>query len=266
LSWNGRFSLLALLRRGQWATFGREFSAVARQTDRPLARVFASDVVMPGSPPWLRSWVHRLRGRDPDDVAPYSALNPAFVAEHNLPSRWRQQGFDPNFFGNGWHPACYRGHRLFDYGQLGRDSMAMSAETYNFEFRDPHADRRLLEFLLSVPEPMYRRNGVPRSFARAVLADRLPREIVTERRVGAQGVTWFRDLEAKRDGITSDIERLEASPIASRLIDLPRLKRLMREWPANAQAAEGRKREYRLALWRGINVGRFIRWVEGGNA
>jgi hypothetical protein len=50
------------------------------------------------------------------------------------------------------------------------------------------------------------------------------------------------------------------------MIDLPRLKRLMHEWPASAQAAESRKREYRLALWRGINVGRFIRWVEGGNA
>jgi asparagine synthase (glutamine-hydrolysing) len=266
LSWNGRFSLLALLRRGQWATFGREFPAVARQTNRPLAQVFASDVIMPGSSPGLRSWIHRWRGREPDDVTSYSALNPAFVAEHDLPARWRQQGFDPGFVGNGWHPAQYRAGRLFDYGQLGRDSMAMSGEINNFELRDPHGDRRLLEFLLSVPEPMYRRNGVPRSFAREALADRLPREILTERRTGAQGVTWFRDLEAKRDGIASDIERLEASPIASRMIDLPRLKRLMHEWPASAQAAESRKREYRLALWRGINVGRFIRWVEGGNA
>jgi asparagine synthase (glutamine-hydrolysing) len=238
---------------------------VARQADRSLARVFASNVALPASPLGLRSWIHRLRGRDPDDVARYSALKPAFVAEHNLPSRWRQQGFDPRFIANGWQPARYRAHRLFDYNQIGRDFMAMSGETYHCETRDPHADRRLLEFLLSVPEPMYRRNGVPRSFARAVLADRLPREIVTERRIGAQGVTWFRDLDARRNDIAGDIERLETSPIASRMIDLPRLKRLMREWPANAQAAEDRKREYRLALWRGIHVGRFIRWVEGGN-
>ena len=109
--------------------------------------------------------------------------------------------------------------------------MAMSGEINNLELRDPHADRRLLEFLLSVPEPMYRRNGVPRSFARAVLADRLPREIVTERRIGVQGVTWFRDLSAGRNDIAGDIERLEASPLASRLLDLPRLKQLMRDWP-----------------------------------
>ena len=68
LSWNGRFSLLALLRRVQWKTFGREFPAVARQTNRPLAQVFATDLVMPASPPGLRSWIYRIRGRDPDDA------------------------------------------------------------------------------------------------------------------------------------------------------------------------------------------------------
>jgi asparagine synthase (glutamine-hydrolysing) len=265
LSWNGRFSLLALLRRGRWTAFQHDWSAVARQTERSLARVFANDVALPALPLGLRSWVHRLRGRDPDDVSRYSALNPAFAAEHDLPSRWRQYGFDPSFIADGWNPARYRAYRLFDYGQNGRDFLAMHRETYDFELLDPHGDRRLLEFLLSVPEPMYRREGVPRSFARAVLADRLPPEIVGDLRIGSQAVTWFRHLDETRDDIANDIERLEASPIASRLLDLPRLKRLLREWPADAQAAENRKREYRLALWRGINVGRFVRWVEGGN-
>jgi hypothetical protein len=31
-------------------------------------------------------------------------------------------------------------------------------------------------------------------------------------------------------------------------------------------AAEKRLSDYRLALSRGVHVGRFIRWVEGGNA
>jgi asparagine synthase (glutamine-hydrolysing) len=69
-----------------------------------------------------------------------------------------------------------------------------------------------------------------------------------------------------RADISRNIERLEASPLACRLIDLPRLKRLMAQWPKDEQAAEGRRAEYRLALARGVHVGRFIRWVEGGNA
>ena len=77
----------------------------------------------------------------------------------------------------------------------------------------------------------------------------------------------FRDdsLDARRERIAADIERLEASPLASRLIDLPRLKRLLGEWPRDAQAAERRAPEYRLALARGVHVGRFVRWVEGAN-
>ena len=118
----------------------------------------------------------------------------------------------------------------------------MAGEIVGCEARDPHADRRLLEFALAVPEPMYRRNGVPRSFARRVLADRLPREIIDERRRGADNPTWFRSLNARRTNIARDIERLEASPLARRLLDLPRLKRLMAQWPKDEQAAENARR------------------------
>jgi asparagine synthase (glutamine-hydrolysing) len=73
-------------------------------------------------------------------------------------------------------------------------------------------------------------------------------------------------MDAKRQDIATDIERLEASPLARRLIDLPKLKQLMAQWPKDEQAAEMRRYEFRSALARGVHVGRFIRWVEGGNA
>ncbi len=107
---------------------------------------------------------------------------------------------------------------------------------------------------------------MPRSFARAVFADRLPREILTEQRRGAGGGAWFRRLTARRSAIAAEIERLENSATARRLIDLPRLKRLLDQWPADEHAAQLREFDYMLALTRGIHVGRFIRWVEGGNA
>ena len=266
LSWNGYFSLLDLLRRGHWATFARNSISLARQNCRGLARTFAGDVVVPAAPAGLRRLIHRLRGRAPDSVARYSALNPAFIADHDLVRQWRMQGFDPWFGVSGWHPARYRAYRLFDYNQVARDFRATSQESLGYEMRDPHADRRLLEFLLTVPEPIYRRNGVPRAFARAVLADRLPPEILRERRSGAFAATWFRSLAARRQDVAAEIERLEASPLARRLIDLPRLKRLMADWPADEHAAEKRAPEFRSALSRGLHVGQFIRWVEGGNA
>ena len=102
---------------------------------------------------------------------------------------------------------------------------------------------------------MFRRDGVPRLFGLRVLADRLPREIIDERRLGANIPTSFCSLDAKRADIARDIERLEASPLARRLLDLPRLKRLMAQWPKDEQAAEYRFGEYRLALTGALHVG-----------
>jgi asparagine synthase (glutamine-hydrolysing) len=266
LTWGGDFSLLALIRAGQWRTFAADLLAAGRTDGRGLLRAFAGDVVTPAAPAPLRRLLHRLRGRDPDSVARFSPLNPAFVAQAGLARCWRTSGFDPWFGYDGRNAVGHRAYFLFDRNQFARDFFGMSNETRGFETRDPLGDRRLLEFVLSVPEPIFRRRGVPRSFARAVLADRLPREILDERRRGAQGVTWFQHLEALRPAIAVELERLNASPSARRLIDLPRLKMLLDQWPKDQNEVLNRRREYRLVLNRGVHVGRFIRWVEGGNA
>jgi asparagine synthase (glutamine-hydrolysing) len=265
LTWSGRFSLVSLLRSGPWSRFAHELRATARQSGRSLTRTIAGEVLMPGVPAWIRRCIYRLRGRDPDSVAHFSALNPAFITETGLARQWQEQGFDPWFGARGWSAARHRAYRVFDHNQVGRDIRGMWDEVHGFEARDPHGDRRLIEFLLAVPEPMFRQNGVPRSFARRVLADRLPPEILDERRRGVQAPTWFRRLDVRRPDIAKDIERIEASPLASRLVDVPRLKHLMAQWPKDEQAAEKRLEDYKLALARGVHVGRFVRWVEGGN-
>jgi asparagine synthase (glutamine-hydrolysing) len=266
LTWAGRFSLLELLRTGQWRSFARDLPAVARESERSVTRTLAGDVVMHGAPIWLRRLIYRLRGRDPDSVAHYSALNPSFIMESGLAQEWRTQGFDPWFGPEYPDPKRTRAYRLFDHNQYSRDVRGLAPEIFGHSLRDPHADRRLLEFALLVPERMYNCNGVPRAFARRVFADRLPPAIVQDRRHGANTPTWFRALDARRADIIADIDSLEASPLASRLLDLPRLKRLMDQWPKDADEAEKRRGEYRAALARGVHVGRFIRWVEGGNA
>jgi asparagine synthase (glutamine-hydrolysing) len=266
LTWGGNFALLALLRAGAWREFGHELHASARVSRRSLVRTFAGDVLVPGAPAILRRATNLMRGRNPDSVAHYSALNPAFIAEHGLARQWRTRGFDPWFAGDAWHPARHRAAMMFDGNQVARDLGGMAEEINGIESRDPHRDRRLLEFVLSVPEPLYRRNGIPRAFARKVLADRLPPEILHERRRGAHVPDWFRRMQARRQDIAAEIERIDASPLGRRLIDVPRLKKLMAQWPKDERAAETVAEDYRLALARGVNVGHFLRWVEGGNA
>jgi asparagine synthase (glutamine-hydrolysing) len=266
LSWSGRYSLRALLAGGQWISFAREFAAVMRHEGRGPLRTFAGEVALPALPVAARRLYRRLHGDDPDDVTRYCALNQAYVDAGYLESQWRAQAFDPWFETLERTAARRRAYLMFAHNQIGRDFHAASEEMFGFETRDPLADRRLLEFLLAVPEPMYRRNGVPRAFARAVLADRLPPEILRERRRGANNVTWFRRLDARREDVAADIERLESSSLVRRLIDLPRLKNLMTQWPRDEHEAEPRRKEFKLMLCRAVHVGRFVRWVEGGNA
>jgi asparagine synthase (glutamine-hydrolysing) len=266
LSWSGPLSALDLFRTGQWGGFVRDLHATARENHRSLLRTFAASIIMPMASAGLRRLIYRLRGRDPDSVARYSALNSGFAADAGLARQWREQRFDPWFGLDEANPRRWRAHLLFDHNQYGRDMRGLAEEIFGHETRDPHGDRRLIEFALSVPEPVYHRRGIPRWFARQVFADRLPRAILNERRRGANNPTWFRSLDAVRPQFAAEIERLEASPLAGRLLDLPRLKRLMAEWPIDENAAGKRVGEYRLALARGVHVGRFIRWVEGSNA
>lgn len=59
------------------------------------------------------------------------------------------------------------------------------------------------------------------------------------------------------------MERLERSPLASRVLDLQRLKALAEDWPNDP--AGTRFHEIGSVLWRGVHVGSFLRWVEGAN-
>jgi asparagine synthase (glutamine-hydrolysing) len=217
-------------------------------------------------PDGIRRLISRCRGRDPDSSARYSALNAAFIIESGLVQRWREQSFDPWFGVKGWQPARHRAYHLFDYNQMGHDWRAITKEIHGHEMRNPLADRRLLEFALTVPEQMYRRDGIPRSFARDVLADRLPREILDDPKRGTNGVTWFRRLNSRRQEVIDELDNIEASPLGRRLLDVARLKRIADQWPADENAAELRGQEFKVVLSRGVHIGRFIRWVEGENA
>ncbi|HZD88549.1 MAG TPA: asparagine synthase C-terminal domain-containing protein [Pseudolabrys sp.] len=263
LSWDGHFSLPALARAGRIGTMLKEARAIGRQNGLPLAHVLRSDLVVRAAPRPVQRLLTRLRGRDPDDSG-LTLLRREALERLGLRERWRDNGFDPRYrlFGSG---AAFRAHQLFDQLQATRDIGAMSAGMTGLERRDPYADRELIEFCLAVPEWLYRQGGVRRAFARAVFADRLPPEILRETKRGAQAANWFATLQSRKIEIAEEAERIEASPLASGLIDVPRLKALIAAWPTDEREARARSKDYRLALARAVHVSQFIRWVEGGN-
>jgi asparagine synthase (glutamine-hydrolysing) len=147
-----------------------------------------------------------------------------------------------------------------------RDIEGMSRLRYGLETRDPYCDRRFAEFTLGIPTDQFSRDGETRWLARRVLADRLPQELLSQTRRGRQCPEWHYLASRRVDQLREAFERIARSPLASRVLDVKRMKALLDTWPPHAEAAVGKEHLYQNALQRGIIVGSFLRWFEGGNA
>ncbi|KQX19301.1 MULTISPECIES: asparagine synthetase B family protein [unclassified Sphingomonas] len=143
--------------------------------------------------------------------------------------------------------------------------LAASPYVGGCDLRDPLGDRRLVDFCLALPIELWQRDGRPRSFAREVLSDRMPQQVVSEHRRGYQNGDWFYRLTQLRPVFMAELDRLEASPAAREMLDLPRLRAVAENWPTDADAAMARATDMLDLFGRGIHYGRFIRWVEGSN-
>src|SRR5690606_34827797 len=95
----------------------------------------------------------------------------------DLVRRARARGHDPGFrpHRDGWRMRMMA-LSLTDIGAWNKGMLA----GWGIDQRDPTADRRLIEFCLSVPPREYLRGGRTRSLARRALADRLPAELLDE--------------------------------------------------------------------------------------
>ena len=136
-------------------------------------------------------------------------------------------------------------------------------ELFGVEMRDPMADLDLLEFCFATPDDQYLRAGRTRWLARRVLADRLPPQVIDETRRGFQCPEFLHRMTLQREAIVEGVATLERSPLASRVLDIARMKRLAADWPRDA-ASTGFG-DYGGMLNRGLHFGRFLRWIEGGN-
>jgi asparagine synthase (glutamine-hydrolysing) len=143
------------------------------------------------------------------------------------------------------------------------DRLAYLRGVMPHEMLDPYTDRRLVEFTLGVPEAQYRRAGVRRWLARRALADRLPAALLDQKGRGRQVGEWYHLASLRREATAEAVERLARSPLASRVLDVTYLKKLVDTWPADADSAIRTERQHRYVLHYSVTVGAFLRWHEG---
>src|SRR5262249_54305075 len=216
----------------------------------------------PWCPPTLWGWVKKLGGKYALGVGDFTAIHPRRFDELDLEARARANNHDLALrpFKDGFSLRLQL-LQLTDPGNYNKAGLG----ALQIDYRDPTADVRLLEFCLAVPMEQFLRDGTPRALARRALADRLPKQVLEQTRTGLQVADWHEDLTAARDGVVDELDRLEACPAAAATLDLPRLRRLMENWPSGGWEGTEVEMRYRYTLLRAIAVGHFLLRATGSN-
>lgn len=257
LSWNGLSGLAAMARRGDWLRLWREAEALGRLHGLSAATVILRHGLKPLLPPRLQCRLNDRRNQPRPASERHSAIHPDFARATRMAERRLDTGHD--YPGD---TATMR-RRWLSRVQTMQPWLDPMIELFGVEMRDPTADLDLLEFCFALPDDQYLRAGRTRWLARRVLADRLPPQVIDETRRGFQCPEFLHRMTLQREAIVEGVAALEHSPLASRVLDIARMKRLASDWPEDA-ATTGFG-DYGGVLNRGLHVGRFLRWIEGGN-
>jgi asparagine synthase (glutamine-hydrolysing) len=248
----GGLGLLAdLVRERRWLAWARE----ARQTvAKGPARL--TGVLVNSFGPWTPRFVAAAIDR-----IFLKASRHAHVP-HMLSPQWAEQIDNGDRPGrDGRRPKdSYRIRKAllqrFDPGYFRKASLAR----WGIDERDPMADRRVIEFSLSLPPDQLYRDGVSRPLARRALADRLPPAILDNRLRGYQAAEWHSTLT--KDALRHEVELVESSPGASAILNVRRLKEMVEQWPQDDQNSLRVVQEYRLGLLVALSAAHFIRAAE----
>jgi asparagine synthase (glutamine-hydrolysing) len=261
VSYYGLELLPELLRAGRFVRLWREASQLVAKTGMRW-RGAAVQTFGPFTPSWVWQWANRTFLGRKRDVFGYSAIRGDRLAEFDLAAMARQRGLDFSYRPrkDGFAMRLW----VMARGESGNGKKAALAG-YGLDFRDPLADKRLVEYCLSIPTEEYLKDGVPRSLAKRALADRLPQAVLNEQKKGYQAIDWHEGLTAARAEVAVELDRLAACAPAARTLDIERMKRLVENWPTSGWERDEVMQPYRLALLRGIAAGHFLRKASGAN-
>ena len=250
-----------LLRSGRWGRLLREYRGLVRNGGMRW-RGPAGITFGPYVPGWVWNQLRRAFQGTVDDVHDYTAISRERYEALDLERIAKERNLDPSYRPrkDAFADRIWVLRRT-DSGNINKGTLA----GWGIDQRDPTADRRLVEYCLSIPTDRYLVDGVPRAVARAALTDRLPPEVLGERRRGYQAPDWHVGLTAARADAAVELDQIASCEAAARTLDVARMKRLLNDLPAYGWDRPAAMKAYRLALLRGMSVGHFLRKASRSN-
>jgi asparagine synthase (glutamine-hydrolysing) len=247
ISFDGMAYFHELFRAARWvrlARRARDLRANGYLSWRGAARWALGPAVPSG-------WRRLMPGSRAVTALPYSPLNPEIERKYRLSKRVFEQSYRREVSVRSMLRDYYE---TYDPGTV---NLATALE-WGIEYRDPTQDKAVVEFCLGIPPEQYTSGGETRSLLRRAMADRLPESTLRRTDRGIQSADWYLIMGPQLDRLRAELARTDKSPLARRLLDLPRLRALLDSWPAKGWEQVDVSDSYHLALTRGLAAGRFL--------
>lgn len=252
ISYTGEQYLAELCGRGHWTGWWREAMALKRLNPSRHWPGILSQSFGPYLPVPFWRLIGQLKGRK-WSLNDYSAVHPEFLKHMDHNRRIKDIGWDLSY--RPW--ADGRKMRITALERVDIGDHALGSNAHGLESRDPTADRRLIEFCLSVPDDQYLRNGQTRWLLHRLMGNTLPPEISRARTRGLQAPDWYENLTSKLPEIRQRLIDARDQGINDYL-DLDTLIASLDDWPTSGWDKDIVVKRYRLRLLRGLSIATFI--------
>jgi asparagine synthase (glutamine-hydrolysing) len=94
---------------------------------------------------------------------------------------------------------------------------------------------------------------------------RLPDIVLNQKRCGAQAADWYPRLTRTRNHIAEEVRRLAENAEVASILDMPRLKAILTNWPDRQPAEYTPEESQLLAIPDALGTAYFIENVAGTN-
>ncbi len=146
-----------------------------------------------------------------------------------------------HILGAGSNPRCMFGSNAGHY--------------YGVEKRDPTADKRVLEYCLSIPnDAFFDHQGSNKQVLKRMMKNRLPDQVLFEKRKGLQSADLAHRALAERETITNLLDKMSQNDAFNDLMDTQKLKA---NWQ-NMSAAQNAAALYPQTILKTLMVGCFL--------
>ena len=247
------------LLRGRWRQLWLALRH-AEDDDRSLLRRFLALSVLPFLPAPLWHWQRRLRGQ-PDIFAIASPLRADYAEASGASERARRAGQPARRWPELGRSSEFELFQRNDHC----DMMHGFEQIYGLPQRDPTAYRPFVEFCLGLPTALFLRDGQTRWLAREMARGIMPEAQRLELRHGRHGADWHVKLTRRRPELLAEVERLAQSERLSAMIDFPKIRHALEDWPESGAIPVEERLLREGAIPRAVMLARYVNHVEGRN-